>query len=437
MTSHSISKQPIIHPNLMKRTIIAMGALALTSLGNVAIADEPTTGHTTEVIPGDWDDDDPKLNFKFQDIPIAKYIGLHLHLNCGLPGAKILYTTDSKAKPTDASAWTVYTEPLYLTEDCTVRFYGHCDGYNDSDIQEFKFVYADHQAAAPTVAPDMDRKNIVMVTDTPDATIRYTFDGSEPNESSTAYDGPFPIVANGTYKARSFAEDLFASSITDYTVDFLQAAMPLASFENKHLVLSTPEADTQICYTFSDAPATDTGAWSIYSAPLALTEDCTVRYFASHDGYHDSEMGSFSFFFTSYQVAAPVLTSDAEGTHVVMECETDGAEIRYTTDGSEPTTESALYSEPIEIKGNGTFRARAFVNGLFDSNIVDFIVMHLAVPSPTAVFENKALILSCSDPKASIKYTLDPEVSVDNMEAWETYESPIGLTKDCTVRFFG
>ncbi len=414
-----------------------MGALALTTFGNVAIADEPGSGHSSEVIPGEWDDDDPKINFNFKDIPTAKYSGLRLYLSCGLQEAKILYTTDSNATADDENAWSVYTQPLELTEDCTVRFFARCEGYNDSDIQEYVFVYADHQAAAPSVAPDMDRKNIVMVTDTPDATIRYTFDGSDPSESSTAYDGPFAIVANGTYKARSFASDLFPSAITEYTVDFLKAAMPSASFDHKHLVLSSSEPVSNVYYTFGDAPASDTNAWTLYSAPIALTEDCTVRYFASHEGYNDSEIGTFVFSYSAYQVAAPVLTANPEGTHVVMQCATEGAEIRYTTDGSEPTQQSSLYAAPVEITGNGTFHARAFADGLFDSNTVDFIVMHLAVPSPTAAFENKALVISCSDPKATIKYTFDAEATPDNSEAWLTYEAPLALTDNCTVRFFG
>ncbi len=421
----------------MKKSIIVLGTVALIGSAPNAKADEPGTGHTTEVTPGDWDDDDPVLNFNFQDIPIAKYTGLKLHLSCGLPDAKVLYTTDSKATPADESAWSIYTEPLDLREDCTVRFFARCEGYNDSDIQSFVFVYADHQTSAPAVAPDIDRKNIVMVTETPDAVVRYTFDGSDPTESSPAYEGPVALTANGTFKAQAFADDLFPSAVTEYTVDFLQAEMPLASFENRHLVLSSSDADSKFHYTVSDAPTSETDAWTLYSAPVALTEDCTVRYFASHAGYNDSEVGTFQFFYSAYQVATPLLSSDAEGTHVVMECETVGAEIRYTTDGSEPTVQSILYTAPVEIVGNGTFRARAFADGLFDSNTVDFIVMNLAVPSPTAVFENKMLVLSCSDPKAVIKYTLDAEATPDNMEAWDTYKGPIALTENCIVRFFG
>lgn len=421
----------------MKKTIIILGATALISVGNYAAADVPGTGHTTEVTPGDWDDDDPKLNFNFQDIPTAKYSGLKLHLSCGIADAKILYTTDSKATPADASAWTVYTGPIDLTEDCTVRFFARCEGYNDSDIQTFGFVYSDYQAAAPSLAPDIDRKSILMVTETPDAIIRYTFDGSDPSESSHAYDSPIAITANGIFKARSFANGMFPSVITEYTVDFLQAETPSATFEGKHLVLSSSEADSKFYYTFGDAPTTDTDAWKLYSAPLALTEDCTVRYFASHEGYHDSEVGSFSFFYSAYQVAAPVLTADGDDTHVEMTCSTPGAEIRYTTDGNDPTIESTLYKGPVEIVSNGIFRARAFAEGMFESNVTVFTVMHLAVPTPAAAFEDLKLKLSCSDSQATILYSTDINATPDNAEAWTEYKAPIELTEDCTVRFFG
>ncbi|MDE6480590.1 MAG: chitobiase/beta-hexosaminidase C-terminal domain-containing protein, partial [Muribaculaceae bacterium] len=352
----------------MKKSIIVMGISALLGMGMTTRADEPGgTGHTTEVTPGDWDDDDPKLKFEFQDIPQASFAGLRLTLSCGLPDAHILYTTDAKADPKDTNAWTQYTEPLELKEDCTVRFFARCEGYDDSDIQTYTFVYADHQASAPTVAPDIDRKNIVMTTETPNAVIRYTFDGGDPDESSLAYEGPVALTANGIFRSRSFADDMFPSVVYEYAVDFLKAETPSAVFEDKHLVLASGDADAKFHYTFSESPVSDQDAWSMYSAPIALSEDCTVRFYASRDGHHDSEVGSFSFFFSAYQVAAPMLTADAEGTHVVMECETEGAEIRYTTDGSEPTVQSSLYTEPVEIISNGTFRARAFKEGLFDS----------------------------------------------------------------------
>lgn len=40
-----------------------------------------------------------------------------------------------------------------------------------------------------------------------------------------------------------------------------------------------------------------------------------------------------------------------------------GAEIRYTTDGTEPNAQSALYTEPIDVKDDADIRARLYYNG--------------------------------------------------------------------------
>ena len=48
---------------------------------------------------------------------------------------------------------------------------------------------------------------------------------------------------------------------------------------------------------------------------------------------------------------------------VDMACSTTGAVIRYTLDGSEPTTNSTAYTQPLEIGSTTTLRARAFKTG--------------------------------------------------------------------------
>ena len=64
-------------------------------------------------------------------------------------------------------------------------------------------------------------------------------------------------------------------------------------------------------------------------------------------------------------VAAPQFSGETqftESTTVTMTAE-DGAEIRYTTDGSEPTTTSTLYSAPVTLTATTTVKAKAFKNG--------------------------------------------------------------------------
>ena len=55
------------------------------------------------------------------------------------------------------------------------------------------------------------------------------------------------------------------------------------------------------------------------------------------------------------------------GTPVTLSCGTPGAVIHYTTDGSEPTSESPVYTAPLSLAQTTIFKAKAFVNGVGDS----------------------------------------------------------------------
>ncbi len=77
---------------------------------------------------------------------------------------------------------------------------------------------------------------------------------------------------------------------------------------------------------------------------------------------------------TTQTVAAPVF-SPAGGTYtsaqtVTITCATSGAEIRYTTDGSEPTASSLLYSSPLTVSATTTIKAKAMKSGITSSATV-------------------------------------------------------------------
>ena len=73
-------------------------------------------------------------------------------------------------------------------------------------------------------------------------------------------------------------------------------------------------------------------------------------------------------------VAAPVFSPAAgsvrPGTEVTISCPTEGAEIHYTLDGSEPTISSTLYTDPIVINEAVTVKAIATKEGHDASSVV-------------------------------------------------------------------
>ena len=74
---------------------------------------------------------------------------------------------------------------------------------------------------------------------------------------------------------------------------------------------------------------------------------------------------------------APVMASPAAGSYVgaqivALSCDTEGAEIFYTTDGSEPTKDSSLYTDPIAVDLSMTIKAFASLEGFKDTAVAEF-----------------------------------------------------------------
>jgi len=72
-------------------------------------------------------------------------------------------------------------------------------------------------------------------------------------------------------------------------------------------------------------------------------------------------------------VAAPTFTP-ATGSYITAQevtiaCETEGATIYYTTDGTEPTTTSSVFTEPFTVSATTTVKAFAVKNGMNNSDI--------------------------------------------------------------------
>ena len=55
---------------------------------------------------------------------------------------------------------------------------------------------------------------------------------------------------------------------------------------------------------------------------------------------------------------------------ISLSTQTKNAEIFYTTDGTNPTTNSNLYKEPIKITSKTTIKAIAVKKNMYDSDII-------------------------------------------------------------------
>ena len=86
-------------------------------------------------------------------------------------------------------------------------------------------------------------------------------------------------------------------------------------------------------------------------------------------------------------VATPTITPNGGSIYttdnIEITCETQGASIYYTIDGSTPTTNSSLYSGSFQLESDATVRAIAVMNGMTDSEVatVSFTVTEPVLPT--------------------------------------------------------
>ena len=137
----------------------------------------------------------------------------------------------------------------------------------------------------------------------------------------------------------------------------------------------------------------------------------------------------------------PQLAEDADfvgSMEVEISCETEGAVIYYTTDGSEPTEDSEAYDEPFEITTTTTVKAIA-VNEVGASYIAEATYTRVAA-TPTISFEGDAaavegeVVVSINTENDAVAYyTLNGTTPTASSTV---YEKPITIKANATLKVF-
>lgn len=130
--------------------------------------------------------------------------------------------------------------------------------------------------------------------------------------------------------------------------------------------LSSDLAGAQLRYTLDGSMPSEESLLYTEALSLPLSTTTTLKAKAFMAGWYPSLMNSASYTITNY-VAAPAFYPPAgqyeQPIIVQILCDTSGAQIRYTLDGTLPTQSSSLYSAPIALSDSTVVKARAFVSG--------------------------------------------------------------------------
>jgi chitinase len=311
--------------------------------------------------------------------PAAKFYGnVTVAIACATSGATICYTTDG-SEPSASSA--VYTAKLTFTKTTTLKAKAFKDGVPDSGI--LQVTYKVVPRAATPAFDQVSGKYLASVQvkiscATAGATIRYTTDGSKPSASSSAYKDPLILTKTTTLKARAFVDGIASSGMVKAVYKVIpRVATPTVSpgagtvYVSAKVKLACATTGVTIRYTTDGSePAATSPA---YTTDLLLTATTTLKAKAFKDGLEESDLLDAAFEVLA-QVAPPAFGSAAGKYYglatVKLTCATAGATIRYTTDGNEPTANSAAYAAPVTLDKTATLKAKAFKDGLKDSDVM-------------------------------------------------------------------
>ncbi|GMU65359.1 MAG: hypothetical protein AMXMBFR36_16330 [Acidobacteriota bacterium] len=209
---------------------------------------------------------------------------------------------------------------------------------------------------------------ITLTSATPEATIRYTVDGSVPDSSSAIYSGPIPIVATTTIRAFAAKEGMYASGIVGETYTMAigtPSISPLSgTFTSPQTVTMQPNPSTgTVRFTTDGSDPTEESL--LYTGPFQVSETTTIKAKGFMPGRAGSGITTRTYAFEEGTLTPPTI-SVPSGTYsepqlVTLTAE-PGTTILYSIDtGGSPSGVNTVYTGPILIDGNE--------NGVYDRNL--------------------------------------------------------------------
>ena len=270
-----------------------------------------------------------------------------------------------------------------MSASTTIKAIAYLAGWTDSAVNSAAYTISG-AVATPTFSPAAgtyaSTQSVAISTTTVGASIRYTTDGSTPSSTvGTVYSGPITVSASTTLKAIAYLSGWTNSAVNSaaYAITgtvavptFSPAAGTYASAQT--VAITTTTVGASIRYT-TDGSTPSSTVGTVYSGPIAVSASTTIKAIAYLAGWTDSAVSSAAYTITG-TVAMPTF-SPAAGTYastqsVAISTTTVGTSIRYTTDGSTPSsTVGTVYSGPITVSASTTLKAIAYLSGWTNSAV--------------------------------------------------------------------
>ena len=360
------------------------------------------------------------------------YEAQNVTIACATDEATIYYTLDGTDPTTES---TVYSTPIAISETTTVKAMAAKEGMNNSNIAtatytieeaptpitiaEARALANNEYALVQGIVTFIDGRN-VYVQDATAGIDLFLNNNTVPSAlaigdmvlaygQKTVFSGLVELKNINGGDAEQFS---IVSNGNELPVAVKTIAEILEDYAGTNMLQSTRvqivEATIGEINTNNNTPITQgENTMNIYKMPTVegLLENDIVTVTGVVGCYNNPQLRVASAADVTYEhpqvqtVATPTFTP-AEGTYteaqnVTIACETEGATIYYTLDGTDPTDESTVYAEPIAIAATTTVKAFAIKEGMNDSEIATALYTIEEPATPTAytlITNNVALV---------------------------------------------
>ena len=262
------------------------------------------------------------------------------------------------------------------------------------------------------------------------AKLFYTTDGSTPTTESTPYTSPIPVEHNMVIKAIGTFSDMQPSDVATLVIDTFTVSKPIIQFANLQIHMSCTTPQSSIYYTLDGSDPTGTSGL-LYSGPVPVTSNCTVKAVAKRIDFNNSEVVTFELDVNNVKVATPEFT--IAGNVITVASLTNDVQLVYTLDGSEPNETSTPYSGSITLEHNCIVKVKAYKAGHLASETATLVVdwFYAELPVMSVSEDETTLTITCSTPGAVIHYEIGGAVPTEESPI---YESPLILTDNRVVK---
>ena len=362
--------------------------------------------------------------------------GTQVSISCSTEGAAIHYTTDG-TDPTASSA--TYSAAIPVNSAMTIKAIAVKDGYDNSSVASATYtvltplttmdqIFAAAGTAGTTATQVAITFDNWVVTGVKNSNA-YVTDGTKGFIIYTSSHG-FQVgdILSGTavckvqlYNGSAELTELTASKVTVNTGGSVSpvvldaegiAALTGANtgsvikisgectYESSKYYIAGVQLYNQL-YSFSVSAGTNYECTGVYVLNTTYGNEILPR--SAADIVAQTSVANPTF--------SPAAGEYTEVQNVTLSCATDGATVYYTTDGTNPTNESTVYSSAIEVGASMTIKAIAY-KGEDHSEVVS-AAYTINLPVDPEV--------TCTWDLSTASYVADPEPTADLIQWTSTY----------------